>query len=94
MATVGKTTGWTKTPSSVSRSLNRPAVYRITVQGRLDPSWSAWFEGASIATGRESGASVTILTVDVVDQAVLHGLLSGIRDLGLTLVRVERVEIK
>ena len=26
MATVGKTTGWAKTPSSISRSLKRPAV--------------------------------------------------------------------
>ena len=35
-ATVGKTTGWAKTPSSRSRSLNRPAVGRVAHHHRRD----------------------------------------------------------
>jgi len=34
----------------------------------------------------------TTLTGPVTDQAALHGLISRIRDLGITLIAVERVE--
>ncbi len=74
---------------------DQPMVYRIRVQGRLDESWAEWFNGMAIAAGQEEGGgTVTTLTGLVVDQVALHGLLARIRDLGLTLVSVERVEIK
>jgi hypothetical protein len=67
--------------------------YRIKVQGSLRESWSEWFNGMSIAQEINSdGTPVTILIGPVVDQTALHGLLDKIRDLGLKLVSVERVE--
>ena len=72
-------------------SIDRPAVYKISVQGRLQATWTAWFDGASITTTQEGGCTVSTLTAVVVDQSELHGLLERVRDLGLTLVRVERL---
>ena len=64
--------------------------YRIKLKGRLDPHWSDWFEQMVIST--EGG--VTVLKGPVADQAALHGLLTRIRDLNLTLLAVERIELE
>ena len=65
-----------------------PTDYRIKLKGRLDPKWSDWFDQMEISTeGNE-----TILTGSVADQAALHGLLTRIHDLNLTLLSVERLE--
>jgi hypothetical protein len=55
----------------------------------LDPRWSAWFEGLRI-TSEQAGQ--TILAGPVADQAALHGLLGKIRDLGLPLLEVRRID--
>jgi hypothetical protein len=65
-----------------------PAHYRIRIGGHLDPAWSAWFDGLAI-TQEEDGT--TTLTGALVDQAALYGLLSRLRDLGATLLSVERL---
>ena len=65
------------------------AHYRIRVRGTLPPSWSTWFRDLTII--REANGDTT-LTGPVTDQAALHGLISRIRDLGITLIAVERVE--
>jgi hypothetical protein len=62
--------------------------YQIRVKGHLDPAWSAWFDGLTI-THDADGA--TTLKGPVVDQAALYGLISRVRDLGLTLLAVNRV---
>jgi hypothetical protein len=64
-------------------------VYQIRIKGHLDKEWSAWFEGLTI-TLEEAGE--TLLTGPVVDQAALHGLLKKVRDLGLPLLSINRVE--
>ncbi|MDO8915971.1 MAG: hypothetical protein Q7W16_07815 [Coriobacteriia bacterium] len=66
-----------------------PAVYEIKVEGHLDSAWTGWFEGMSIALEDDG---VTRLTGAVVDQAALHGLLKRVRDLGVPLVSVIRLE--
>lgn len=63
-------------------------VYQIRVKGRLDQSWSAWFDNMTLAF--EKGE--TIISGAVADQAALHGLLAKVRDLGLTLIDVRRIE--
>ena len=70
------------------REFDRPAIYHIRVQGRLDATWSGWFDGCSIRPQEEDE---TLLVGPVTDQAALHGLLAKIRDLGLPLLSVERV---
>ena len=68
------------------------ATYQVKVQGRLDESWSSWFDNMNVTVQSESGATVTTLTGDLVDQAALHGLLARIRDLGLQLLSVQRID--
>jgi hypothetical protein len=64
-------------------------IYRVTVKGHLDNTWSEWFDDLGITT-TDNGD--TILTGPVVDQTALHGVLMKIRDLGLPLLSVSRLE--
>jgi hypothetical protein len=66
-----------------------PGRYEIRVAGRLDARWASWFDGLDLS--HESDGT-TVLRGLVVDQAALHGLLSRVRDLGLPLVSVIRVD--
>ncbi len=65
-------------------------TYQIRLQGHLGPQWTAWFEGLSI-TLEDNGD--TLLTGAIVDQAALYGLLKKVRDLGMTLLSVNCVEV-
>ena len=62
--------------------------YHIRVKGHLDPIWSAWFDGLTIANEPDGNA---VLAGPIVDQAALHGVLIKVRDLGLTLLGVSLV---
>ena len=66
-----------------------PGLYEIRIKGHLDGRWADWFEGLTI-TLEDNGD--TLLTGPVVDQAALFGLLRKVRDLGMTLLSVIRVE--
>jgi hypothetical protein len=63
-------------------------IHEITIQGYVDEVWSSWFAGLTM-THTEQGE--TILRGNLVDQAALHGVLIRVRDLGLTLISVERL---
>lgn len=69
--------------------LTTPATYRLRVQGQLGPDWAAFFGGLTLSWQEPDQ---TVLVGQVVDQAALHGLLNTIRDLGLPLVEVLRLE--
>ncbi len=64
------------------------SVYQIKVQGRLDESWSGWFNSMAIAFE----GNTTTLTGAVVDQAALRGILSRLWDLNLALISVNQIE--
>lgn len=64
-------------------------IYQIRIKGHLGRQWSDWFGGLTI-TLEDDGD--TLLTGVVVDQAALHGLLKKVRDLGMPLVSVNRVQ--
>ena len=68
---------------------DEPLVYQIKIKGHVGSQWTDWFQGLSI-TLEDNGD--TLLTGPVVDQAALHGLLRKVRDLGLILISVCRVE--
>ncbi len=63
--------------------------YEIRLTGHLDARWTAWFDGLTVS---RQGDGTTVISGPVADQAALHGLLHGVRDLGLPLVSVERVD--
>ena len=71
----------------MSTSDRLPVHYCIRIRGHLDAAWSAWFDGLAI-TQEDDGT--TTLEGALVDQAALYGLLSRLRDLGATLLAVER----
>ena len=76
-----------------SLQFDQTATYQIKVQGRLDERWANWFDGMSITfEPAEDGSTMTVLTGSVVDQAALYGLINRMRDLGLPLVSVGRVQ--
>jgi hypothetical protein len=73
--------------------LDDHAKYRIAIQGRLDERWVTYFDGMTISIDNQDPEfTKTTLTGFIMDQAALHGLLNQIRDLGLPLLLVERIE--
>jgi len=66
-----------------------PMIYQIRLEGHLDDQWTGWFGGMTITMEENVN---TLLTGPVVDQAALFGLLKKIRNLGMPLVSVNRVE--
>jgi len=66
----------------------RPAVYQILLRGRLDPARSAWFAGMDVTSIGDD----TRITGEVQDQPALHGLLARVRDLGLPLISLVRLD--
>ena len=68
---------------------NLLVVYQIRLKGHLDDRWAGWFGGLNI-TLEDDGD--TLLTGPVPDQAALFGLLRRVRDLGMQLISVNRVD--
>ena len=66
------------------------ALYHIRVKGRLAKNWAEWFDGMTLTY--DPDRSETLLQGQVIDQAALYGLLVKIRDLGLLLLSLERIE--
>lgn len=56
-----------------------PTTYAIRIDGHLDDHWSGWLGGLDM-TRHDDGT--TTVTVQVADQAQLHGVLAGLRDVG------------
>ena len=65
------------------------SIYEIRLKECLDNRWSNRFEGFALS---HQGDGSTLLVGPVHDQAALHGVLMKVRDLGLTLLAVVRVE--
>jgi hypothetical protein len=65
-----------------------PARYEIRVEGVLDQRWTAWFEGLQVT----SEGSQTVISGPLPDQPALHGVLIKVRDLGMCLISVRRLD--
>ncbi len=75
-------------PFELITTPSEPMIYQIKIEGHLGPQWTDWFGGLMISL--EEGGE-TLLTGPVVDQAALYGLLKKVRDLGMPLLSVVRV---
>jgi hypothetical protein len=62
--------------------------YEFRVEETIGVEWSGWFDGLEI---RRDGP-YTRLSGPVADQAALYGLLNKMRDLGLWLVSLQRLD--
>lgn len=69
--------------------MDQPAHYEIRIAEHLDERWIKWFGGLEIV--QSAGSGETIFRGEMVDQPALFGVLGKIRDLGLTLVSVQRL---
>ena len=65
-----------------------PARYELRVAGVLDSRWAGWFNGLELTGDGEE----TVICGLLADQPALHGLLTKIRDLGLCLISVRRLD--
>ena len=81
-------------PSRNPIPFDRPATYQISVQGRIDLTWSDRLEGMTIRPATvEAGPLVTTLEGELSDQAALAGVLNSLYELHLTVLLVKRLEV-
>lgn len=65
-------------------------TYTFQLAGHLDQRWEAVFAGFTIThTYAPDARPVTLLSGPVSDQAALYGLISRLRDIGVTLISVQ-----
>jgi len=67
-------------------STDRSAHYQICLDGKLDDRWLRWFEGLDVISSPDDQTII----IGEFDQSALHGLFNRIRDLGITLISVQR----
>ncbi len=70
--------------------MDGPAHYEIHVSEHIDERWSEWFGGLEVVYAESGG---TTLRGEMLDQPALFGVLGTVRDLGLTLVSVQRTPV-
>jgi hypothetical protein len=71
---------------------SQPAYYELRVHSLLSKQGDSWFPGMEIVVDENTNPAQTIIKGFIVDQAALHGLISRIRDLGLILISINRIE--
>ena len=69
--------------------MDAPAPYEIRVAEHLGEHWTKWFNDLEIVHLPDSGG--TIFRGQMADQPALFGVLAQVRDLGLTLISVQRL---
>ena len=75
--------------------VRKPTRYQIRLNGIIRENWSDWLSGMEISTEQDGEESpVTTLVGFVTDQAALRGILCKIWDLNLTILSVDRIEMK
>ena len=71
---------------------DRPATYRIGVQGRVPAKWLDRLEGMAISEcSAEAESPATTLVGELADQVALAGVLNTLVELHLSVVSVERL---
>ena len=62
--------------------------YQISIEGHIGLDWSSLFDEVEVEHTKDGH---TILSGGLPDQTALHGVLMQVRDLGLTLVEIRRI---
>jgi hypothetical protein len=68
----------------------KQSLFLIRIKEQISPQVCDWFEETKVVTTDQNG---TIMACTINDQAALHGVLSKIRDLNLTLISIAKVEL-
>lgn len=71
-----------------------PELYELRVNGRLGRESASWFDDMTLWVDESVSPVQTIIWGNIRDEAALYGLISRIRDLGLTLLSVQRLDKK
>ena len=66
--------------------------YELRVNGRLSQKMRTWFEDMTLTVDETTSPSQTIIQGVIRDQAALYGLINRLRDLGLALISVTRLD--
>lgn len=69
------------------------AIYELRISGSFEQPTLAWFEDLNVTVDGTTSPTQTVISGPMRDQAALYGLISRIRDLGLTLLSVQRLDI-
>lgn len=81
----------TKTSSTPHKS----NYYLITVEGKIDPSWSDWLGSLQLVSKKGADGMIqTTLSGRLIDQADLRGLLNRLWDLNLVLRSVQQIDVE
>jgi hypothetical protein len=82
-------------PDRKPSRFDSPATYQISVQGRINPTWSDRLEGMTIDLIKGEGDSpVTTLAGELSDQAALFGVLNTLYNLHLPVLSVECLRVE
>ena len=74
-------------------SFQKPAIYKIKVEGVLKENWIEKFQGLKISTERSlDGKSISVLAGKIIDQSALSGLLTTLYDYNMTIVSVNMLK--
>src|SRR4051812_8322351 len=77
-------------PSRVAYAEGMTALNDIRIDESLDEQWALWFDPLKLTHTPEGQ---TVLTGELPDQAALHGVLTSIAHLGLTLLSVSSLPV-
>jgi hypothetical protein len=74
-------------------SMQGPAIYRIRVEGSINPKWFSRLEGMNVTAGSSQvGVTESILVGRLADQAALSGLLNTLYELHRPVLSVDCLE--
>ena len=74
-------------------SFQKPAIYKIKVEGVLQENWIEKFQGLKIRNERSlSGKPISVLTGKINDQSALSGMLNMLYDYNMTILSVNMLK--
>lgn len=81
-----------KIPDKTNNSIaSVSSSYEICVGGRISRQGAVWFEDMTLTVNTKTTPPQTVILSGQIDQATLYGLINRIRDLGLTLISIKRL---